>query len=115
MSMEEATGHLRAIKERKKKSTSQAKDERLLLTEEEWMARLKVREGEDSRAAVAAGATAEAGAAAAAAAEAGEHPLLRRMMVCGAPGRLTSVGPVARPASGPGSVGPKARSWPRPT
>jgi hypothetical protein len=48
MSMEEATGHLRAVEEKKKKSTSQAKDGRFLLTEEEWMARLKVHEGEGS-------------------------------------------------------------------
>jgi hypothetical protein len=48
MSIEVATGHLCAVEERKKKPTSAAKEGRLLLTEEEWMARLKAREGESS-------------------------------------------------------------------
>jgi hypothetical protein len=50
MSIEEATGHLRTVQERKKKPTDGAKEGRLLLTEEEWMARLKAKEGESSNA-----------------------------------------------------------------
>jgi hypothetical protein len=46
--IEEATGHLRAVEERKKKPSNGTKDGRLLLTEEEWMARLKVCDGESS-------------------------------------------------------------------
>jgi hypothetical protein len=46
MSIEEATRHLHAVDERKKKTSSQGKDGRLLLTEEEWLTRLKVRDGE---------------------------------------------------------------------
>jgi hypothetical protein len=49
MSIEEATGHLRTVQERKK-PTGGAKEGRLLLTEEEWMARLKAKEGESSNA-----------------------------------------------------------------
>jgi uncharacterized membrane protein YgcG len=45
MPIEEATGHLRAMEERKKKVTGGAKEGRMLLTEEEWMARLKAHEG----------------------------------------------------------------------
>jgi hypothetical protein len=48
MTIEEATGHLHAVEERKKKTSSQAKDGRLLLTEEEWLVRLKVRDVEGS-------------------------------------------------------------------
>jgi hypothetical protein len=48
MSIKEATGHLRAVEERKKKPSSGAKDGRLLLTEEEWMVHLKFRDGEPS-------------------------------------------------------------------
>jgi hypothetical protein len=46
MSIEVATGHLRAVEQRKKKLSGGAKDGQLLLNKEEWMARLKVREGE---------------------------------------------------------------------
>jgi hypothetical protein len=46
MTIEEAIGHLRAVEGRKKKTSNQAKDGRLLLTEEEWLAHLKVHEGE---------------------------------------------------------------------
>jgi hypothetical protein len=42
MSIEVATGHLRAVEERKKKTSDKAKEGSLLLMEEEWMARLKV-------------------------------------------------------------------------
>jgi hypothetical protein len=42
MSIEEATGHLCAVEERKKKPTGGAKEGCLLLTEEEWMVRLKI-------------------------------------------------------------------------
>lgn len=47
ISIEEATGRLRAVEQRKKPASSSPKDsgERLLLTEEEWMARLKLKEG----------------------------------------------------------------------
>jgi hypothetical protein len=48
MSIEEATGHLHVVEERKKKSSNGAKDGRLLLIEEEWMAHLKVRDGESN-------------------------------------------------------------------
>jgi hypothetical protein len=48
MSIEIATRHLRAVKERKKKASSGTKERRLLLTEEDWMAWLKVWEGEGS-------------------------------------------------------------------
>jgi hypothetical protein len=48
MSIEEATGHLCAVEERKKKPTGGAKEGCLLLTEEEWMVRLKIWEGESS-------------------------------------------------------------------
>jgi hypothetical protein len=48
MSIEVAMGHLRAVEERKKKTSGGAKEGRLLLTEEEWMTHLKVREGEGS-------------------------------------------------------------------
>ncbi|KAK3121536.1 hypothetical protein QOZ80_8BG0655630 [Eleusine coracana subsp. coracana] len=51
ISVEEATGRLRAMEQRKKKPQSSTLDSngRLLLTEEEWMSRLKIREGEASR------------------------------------------------------------------
>jgi hypothetical protein len=45
MSIEVTTGHLRAVEERKK-PISEAKERHLLLTEEEWMARLKTCESE---------------------------------------------------------------------
>jgi hypothetical protein len=48
MTIEETTSHLRTVKERKRKHTSGSKEGCLLLTEEEWMARLKVRDGESS-------------------------------------------------------------------
>jgi hypothetical protein len=48
MLIEEAAGHLHVVEERKKKSSCGTKDGRLLLTEEEWMAHLKVRDGESS-------------------------------------------------------------------
>jgi hypothetical protein len=48
MSIEEATNHLHAVEERKKKLPDGSKKGCLLFTEEEWMARLKVREGESS-------------------------------------------------------------------
>jgi hypothetical protein len=48
MTIEEATCHPRVVEERKKKNTGGSKKGRLLLTEEEWMARLKVRDGESS-------------------------------------------------------------------
>jgi hypothetical protein len=48
MSIEVATGHLRAVEERKKKTSDRAKEGSLLLMEEEWMVRLKVQEGEGS-------------------------------------------------------------------
>jgi hypothetical protein len=48
MLIEIATGHLRVVEERKKKASDGTKEGRLLLTEEEWMAWLKVREGERS-------------------------------------------------------------------
>jgi hypothetical protein len=48
MSIEVAIGHLRAVEERKKKASGGTKEGCLLLTEEEWMAWLKVREGERS-------------------------------------------------------------------
>jgi hypothetical protein len=43
ISIEEATGRLRAVEQRKKTAQAQVKDDagRLLLTEEEWLARLK--------------------------------------------------------------------------
>jgi hypothetical protein len=47
MSIEVATGHLRVVEARKKNS-GEAKEGHLLLTEEEWMTRLKAREGESS-------------------------------------------------------------------
>jgi hypothetical protein len=49
LSLEEATEHLRAI-ERRKKKVSGGKDStgRLLLTEEEWTARMKKRDGSSS-------------------------------------------------------------------
>jgi hypothetical protein len=43
-----ATGHLRVVEERKKKASDGTKEGRLLFTEEEWMAWLKVQEGERS-------------------------------------------------------------------
>jgi hypothetical protein len=45
MSIEVATGHLRAIEERKRKASGGTKEGHLLLTKE-WMAQLKIREGE---------------------------------------------------------------------
>jgi hypothetical protein len=48
MTIEEAIEHLHAAEERKKKTSSQAKDGRLLLTEEEWLVRLKVCDVEGS-------------------------------------------------------------------
>jgi hypothetical protein len=42
MTIEEATGHPRVVEERKKKNTGGPKEGRMLLIEEEWMARLKV-------------------------------------------------------------------------
>jgi uncharacterized membrane protein YgcG len=46
LSIEEATGHLHAIEQRKKSSSSSVTDDsgRLLLMEEEWIARMKARE-----------------------------------------------------------------------
>jgi hypothetical protein len=46
ISIAEATGHLRSVEERKKKFTGGAKEGRLLLTEDEWMACLNMCEGE---------------------------------------------------------------------
>jgi hypothetical protein len=48
MSIEEATGHLREVEDRKKKATGGAKEGRLLHMEEEQMACLKAHEGESS-------------------------------------------------------------------
>jgi hypothetical protein len=48
MSIEEATSHLRAVEQRKKKLSGGAKDGQLLLTEEEWLAHLKAWEGKSS-------------------------------------------------------------------
>lgn len=50
ISIEEATGRLRAVEQRKKSTSQPAKESggSLLLTEEEWMARLKIREGSSS-------------------------------------------------------------------
>jgi hypothetical protein len=48
MSIQVAIGHLSALEERRKKPSGETKEGRLLLTEEEWMVRLKVREGEGS-------------------------------------------------------------------
>ncbi|WVZ83580.1 hypothetical protein U9M48_030712 [Paspalum notatum var. saurae] len=47
VSIEEVVGRLRAMEHRKKTAQSQMKDDagRLLLTEEEWLARLKIQEG----------------------------------------------------------------------
>lgn len=48
VSIEEVTGRLRAVEQRKKPASSEAKDSsgRLLLTEEDWLARYKAREQE---------------------------------------------------------------------
>jgi hypothetical protein len=43
MSIEEATDHVRAVEERKKKSSGRSKEGHLLLAEKEWIACLKVR------------------------------------------------------------------------
>jgi hypothetical protein len=48
MSIEEAVGHLRAIEQRKKPSPAKENAGHLLLTEEEWMARMKSRDGSGS-------------------------------------------------------------------
>jgi hypothetical protein len=42
MLIEEATDHLCAVEERKKKSSSGSKEGRLLLIKEEWMTCLKI-------------------------------------------------------------------------
>jgi hypothetical protein len=46
LSIEEATGHLRAVEQRKKSSSSSVMDDsgRMLLIEEEWTTRMKARE-----------------------------------------------------------------------
>lgn len=44
MSVEEVTGRLRAVEQRKKTQATTDKQGRLLLTEDEWLARLKIRE-----------------------------------------------------------------------
>ncbi|XP_062217702.1 uncharacterized protein LOC133917893 [Phragmites australis] len=51
VSVEEVTGRLRAVEQRKKSTSAPVKDSsgRLLLTEEEWAARLKIRDGESSK------------------------------------------------------------------
>jgi hypothetical protein len=48
ISVEVATGHLRAVEARKKKSSEGAKEGRLLLMEEEWLAWIKIHDGESS-------------------------------------------------------------------
>jgi hypothetical protein len=48
MLIQVATGHLRAVEQRKKKLSGGTKDDQLLLTVEEWMSHLKVWEGESS-------------------------------------------------------------------
>jgi hypothetical protein len=48
LSIEEAVGHLRAVEQRKKPSPAKENTGRLLLTEEEWMARMKSRDGSGS-------------------------------------------------------------------
>jgi hypothetical protein len=48
MMIQEATSHPRVVEERKKKHTSGSKEGHLLLTEEEWMAYLKVCDRESS-------------------------------------------------------------------
>jgi hypothetical protein len=50
LSIEEAVGHLRAVEQRKKPPPAKESGGRLLLTEEEWMARLKTRDGFGSNA-----------------------------------------------------------------
>jgi hypothetical protein len=48
MSIQVAIGHLSALEERRKKPSGETKEGRLILTEEEWMVRLKFQEGEGS-------------------------------------------------------------------
>jgi hypothetical protein len=50
LSIEEAVSHLRAVEQRKKPPPDKESGGRLLLTEEEWMARLKTRDGSGSNA-----------------------------------------------------------------
>jgi hypothetical protein len=45
LSIEEVVGHLRAIEQRKKPTPARVTGGRLLLTEEEWMARMKTKDG----------------------------------------------------------------------
>jgi hypothetical protein len=48
LSIKEAIGHLRAVEQRKKPSPAKENADRLLLTKEEWMARMKSRDGSGS-------------------------------------------------------------------
>jgi hypothetical protein len=48
LSIEEAVGHLRAVEQQKKPSPAKENAGRLLLSEEEWMARMKSRDGSGS-------------------------------------------------------------------
>jgi hypothetical protein len=48
LSIEEIVGHLRAVEQQKKRSSTKESNGRLLLMEEEWMARMKSREGSGS-------------------------------------------------------------------
>jgi hypothetical protein len=48
LSIEEAVGHLRAVEQRKKPTPAKEASGRLLLTEEEWMARMKTKHGSGS-------------------------------------------------------------------
>jgi hypothetical protein len=46
--IEEAIRHLRAVEQRKKPSPTKESGERLLLTEEEWLVRMKICDGSSS-------------------------------------------------------------------
>jgi hypothetical protein len=48
LSIEEAASHLRAIEQRKKPTLAKEIGSRLLLTEEEWMAHMKTKDGSRS-------------------------------------------------------------------
>ena len=48
LSIEEAVGHLRAVEQRKKPTPAKEAGGHLLLTEEEWMARMKTKHGSGS-------------------------------------------------------------------
>ncbi|XP_062179504.1 uncharacterized protein LOC133884164 [Phragmites australis] len=121
LSVEEVTGRLCAVEQRKKKPVSSTptadKQGRLLLTEEEWLERLKLRDGPAVRGAGPAAGAARLGEAVAVVVAARATPEEVRLQ--GRPRSdqrwRTSAGIVESPGTGPGTAAVGPRSPSRPT